>query len=470
MKALILAGGSGTRLFPLSRKNLPKQFLKIKSEKSFFQQTIERVLKIVNNSEDILIVTNKEYLFHVKNQLKEINISEKDIYIITEPIIRNTAPAIALAVKFLIEKLGTNKSETLLVTPSDHIIFPLSDFIEYINQAQKLVEAGYLVTFGIKPTKPETGYGYIEAGESLDTGYKVKRFHEKPSLEKAKEYLNKGNFYWNSGMFAFTVGSILEEFKQHCEDIYKMIENRTYENLIENFYTMPEISIDYAVMEKTKRAVVIPMSLNWSDIGSWDSVYETLPKDENRNVKIGNVVDINTKGSLIIANKRVISTVGLDDLIIVETDDVILIARRGEGQKVREVVNKLKLSNEYNQLADYHTTVHRPWGSYTNLEKGERYRIKRITVYPGESLSLQMHHHRSEHWIVVKGTAKVVLEEAGELKEYFVHENESIYVPKTTKHRLMNPGKVPLEIIEVQVGEYVEEDDIVRFDDRYGRC
>jgi len=223
-------------------------------------------------------------------------------------------------------------------------------------------------------------------------------------------------------------------------------------------------------MEKTKRAVVIPMSLNWSDIGSWDSVYEILPKDENRNVKIENVVDINTKGSLIIANKRVVSTVGLDDLIIVETDDVILIARRGEGQKVREVVNKLKLSNEYNQLADYHTTVYRPWGSYTNLEKGERYRIKRITVYPGESLSLQMHHHRSEHWIVVKGTAKVVLEEGGALKEYFVHENESIYVPKTTKHRLMNPGKVPLEIIEVQVGEYVEEDDIVRFDDRYGRC
>jgi len=244
MKALILAGGSGTRLFPLSRKNLPKQFLKIGSEKSFFQQTIERVLKIVNNSEDILIVTNKEYLFHVKNQLKEINISEKDIHIITEPIIRNTAPAITLAVKFLIEKLGTNKSETLLVTPSDHIIFPLSGFIEYINQAQKLAEAGYLVTFGIKPTKPETGYGYIEAGESLDTGYKVKRFHEKPSLEKAREYLNKGNFYWNSGMFAFTVGSILEEFKQHCEDIYKMIENRTYENLIENFYSMPEISID----------------------------------------------------------------------------------------------------------------------------------------------------------------------------------------------------------------------------------
>jgi mannose-1-phosphate guanylyltransferase/mannose-6-phosphate isomerase len=346
----------------------------------------------------------------------------------------------------------------------------LSDFIEYINQAQKLAEAGYLVTFGIKPTKPETGYGYIEAGESLDTGYKVKRFHEKPSLEKAKEYLNKGNFYWNSGMFAFTVGSILEEFKHHCEDIYKMIENGTYENLIENFNTMPEISIDYAVMEKTKRAVVIPMSLNWSDIGSWDSVYETLPKDESKNVKIGNVIDINTKGSLIIANKRVVSTVGLDDLIIVETDDVILIARRGEGQKVREVVNKLKLSNEYNQLADYHTTVYRPWGSYTNLEKGERYRIKRITVYPGESLSLQMHHHRSEHWIVVKGTAKVVLEEGGELKEYFVHENESIYVPKTTKHRLMNPGKVPLEIIEVQVGEYVEEDDIVRFDDRYGRC
>jgi len=249
-----------------------------------------------------------------------------------------------------------------------------------------------------------------------------------------------------------------------------MINDNSFEELLKNFDNMPDISIDYAVMEKTNKAAVIPMNITWSDVGSWDSVYEILPKDENQNVKVGKVIDIDTKNSMIIGNKRVISTIGLENLTVVETDDVILIAKQGEGQKVREVVNKIKNDKELSYLVDLHTTVYRPWGSYTELEKGERYRIKRITVYPGESLSLQMHYHRSEHWIVVKGTAKVVLEENGGIKEYFVHENESIYVPKTTKHRLVNPGKIPLELIEVQVGEYVEEDDIVRFNDVYGRC
>jgi len=469
MKAVILAGGCGTRLFPLSRKNFPKQFLKIGDEKSLFQKTIERTLKAVNDRQDVLIVTNKEYIFHLKNQLKEIGLSEKDVHIIAEPIGRNTAPAIALAVKYLIDRIRVPWEETIFVTPSDHIIYPVDKFVEYIDKANQLAKSSYIVTFGIKPTKPETGYGYIEAGEDINHGYKVKKFHEKPSFEKATEYLMKGNFYWNSGMFAFNVESILEEFKNYAKDIYQMIESKTYEQILENFSSMPNISIDYAVMEKTKKAVLIPMSITWSDVGSWDNVDEILPKDENKNLKIGKIIDIDTKNTMIIANKRLISTIGVEDLIIIETDDVILIANKKKAQEVKEVVKKLKERKELKHLADLHTTVYRPWGSYTVLEKGDRYKIKRIKVYPGEALSLQMHYHRSEHWIVVKGTAKVVLENDKEIKEYFVHENESMYVPKATKHRLINPDKVPCEIIEVQVGEYVEEDDIIRFEDDYGR-
>jgi len=280
----------------------------------------------------------------------------------------------------------------------------------------------------------------------------------KAQEEKAyKEYLAKGNYYWNSGIFAFTVKTIFEELERHAPEIYEKIKNKKFEEVLENFESMPDISIDYAVMEKTDKAVVLPLNVTWSDLGSWDAFYEVMEKDENGNVKVGNIIDIDTRNSLILGNNRVISTIGLEDLMIVETDDVLLIAKKGEAQKVREVVKKLKENREVKHLTEFHTTVYRPWGSYTELEKGDRYRIKRITVKPGEALSLQLHYHRSEHWVVVKGTAKVVLEdENGKLKEYFVHENESIYVPKTTKHRLINPGKVPLEIIEVQVGEYVE--------------
>ncbi|WP_029522931.1 mannose-1-phosphate guanylyltransferase/mannose-6-phosphate isomerase [Persephonella sp. KM09-Lau-8] len=472
MKTVILAGGSGTRLFPLSRKYFPKQFLNISDNKSLFQKTIERNLEVTGDIQDILIITNKDYKFHVINQIKDILGKDIDTNILLEPIGRNTAPAIALAVRYLQDKLGVDENEVVFVSPSDHIVSPTEKFVNYVKKAEDLAKNGFIVTFGINPTKPETGYGYIEADLSaqINDAYKVKQFHEKPDLETAQKYILSGNYYWNSGMFAFSIRTILDELKRFSPEIYELIDEKTYEEVLDNFENMPDISIDYAIMEKTDKAVVLPLELLWSDVGSWDSIYDVMNKDENKNVKTGKVIDIDTKNSLIIGDERLIATIGVNDLIIVETPDVVMIAKKGEGQKVKELVNKLKDDEELKHLTEFHTTVYRPWGSYTELEKGERYRIKRITVQPGQALSLQMHYHRSEHWVVIKGTAKVILEnENGELKEYFVHENESIYVPKTTKHRLINPGKVPLEIIEVQVGEYVEEDDIVRFDDVYDR-
>jgi len=480
MKVVILAGGSGTRLFPMSRRKYPKQFLKFADKNSLFQKTVERSL-LTANMEDLIIITNRDYQFHIKDQILELFPSAATKHhlpfnLILEPIGRNTAPAIALAAKFALEMLKIHEDEVLFVVPSDHFISPKERFAEYVKKAESIAKEGYIVTFGMRPTKPETGYGYIEADTALPLSavdyvcYRVKQFHEKPDLETAEKYLAKGNYYWNSGMFAFTIKTIFEELEKHEPEIYEKIENKTFDEILENFKSMPDISIDYAVMEKTDKAVVLPIDITWSDVGSWDAFYEVMKKDGNGNVKLGNVIDIDTKDSLVVANKRVVSTVGVEDLMIVETDDVLLVARKGEGQKVKEVVKKLKENSELKYLADFHTKVYRPWGSYTELERGDRFRIKRITVKPGEALSLQRHYHRSEHWVVVKGTALVVLEDDnGELREIYVHENESIFVPKTKKHRIVNPGKIPLEIIEVQVGEYVEEDDIERFEDKYDR-
>jgi mannose-1-phosphate guanylyltransferase/mannose-6-phosphate isomerase len=466
MIAVILAGGSGTRLWPLSRKSYPKQFLKFGDNQTLLQKTIKRLLN-TKKADHLITITNEEYQFLVKNQVGEID-RDLERHIILEPVARNTGPAIALAVKYAIDKLEGQMDEVLFVSPSDHVISPEEGFGEYLKKAEVLAKTGHIITFGIQPDKPETGYGYIKRdSETLSHGgdlkaFKVEKFVEKPCLETALEYVQSGKYYWNSGMFAFSIGTILEELAKHAPEIYGNL-NGDFDNTVRSFVNMPNISIDYAVMEKSARVAVLPLEVKWSDIGSWDSVYEILDKDENQNVKIGEILDMETKNSLIIGNKRLISTIGLEDVLIAETDDAILIAKRGEAQKVKDLVRQLEIQAK--KVVDEHLTTHRPWGNYTVLEEGPRYKIKRIVVNPGEKLSHQMHHHRSEHWIVVKGTARVTLDG----KEEFVHENESTYVPKSTLHRLENPGKIPLELIEVQNGEYVEEDDIIRFDDVYGR-
>lgn len=460
MKALILAGGSGTRLWPLSRQCYPKQFLKLNGNKSLLQQTVERLMRIVT-PEDIIIMTNNEYKFHVMADLDIIsqNISKN---MILEPIRRNTAPAIALAVKYCTDRLGCSKDEVLFISPSDHIINPEDRFVEHVKRAEKIAQEGYIVTFGIRPHKPETGYGYIKVKDDGREYYHVEKFTEKPDAQTAMRYLNNGNYFWNSGMFAFSIGTIMGEFNRRAPEM-RWIFDSTFEEALLNFENMPEISIDYAIMEKSDRVVTIPLDIYWNDVGSWDSFFEIFEKDENKNVKIGDVIAIDTKNSLIIGDKRLVATLGLEDIMVIETDDAILISRRGDSQKVKKIVDILKSKKRIE--SDEHKTIYRPWGEYTVLEESSRYKIKRIVVRPGERLSLQMHHHRSEHWVIVKGTARVSIGE----REIYIHENESAYVPKSTLHRLENPGKVPLEIIEIQNGEYVGEDDIKRFDDIYGR-
>lgn len=469
MKAIILAGGSGERLWPLSRKNYPKQFLKLNGDKSLLQQTAERLLSVVP-AEDIIVLTNNTYKFHVLsdlNSLPQINQQASITHIILEPACRNTAPAIALGVKYCMEKLGSKKDEVIFLSPSDHIIRPADRFAEYMRLADEIARKDYIVTFGVKPDKPETGYGYIKSGSphSTDSGknyFKIEEFSEKPDSETARQYIKEGTYFWNSGMFAFRIGTIIEEMNSYAPEIRKMID-LSFEDMLSSFKRMPNISLDYAVMEKSDRVVVLPFDLYWNDIGSWDSLYDVLDKDENGNVKRGDVLTINTQGTLILGSKRHIATIGLENCLIVETDDAVLIAKKGEAQKVKDIVNKLK-ENARAEVEE-HVTTYRPWGSYTILEKGTRYKIKRIVVNPNEKLSLQMHYHRSEHWVVIKGSAKVTIGDKG----MFIHENESAYVPRSTLHRLENLGKVPLEIIEVQNGEYLGEDDIVRCEDLYDR-
>lgn len=458
MKYVILAGGSGTRLWPFSRSSFPKQFLHFGDGESLLQKTVKRYYPPVRSS-DILIVTNQAYFHLVKNQLGSIDPAfEKQILV--EPERKNTAPAIALAVKYLLE-MGAGREECFLVSSSDHIISPEKIFLEALKKGEEVAKEGRHVIFGIRPNKPETGYGYIKV-HGDDSICKVEEFVEKPDYSTAQKYLLSGQYLWNSGIFLFQIGAFLDEMAEFSPEI-ACLTSGSFRETVSQFSSMPDVSIDYALMEHSKNTMVMPLDLAWSDVGSWDSVYDLLNKDQYQNAKLGNVVDIETKNCLIMGGKRLISTIGLEDLLIIETEDALFIGKKGESQKVRSIVDELKKRNTKEPFE--HLTSHRPWGKFTILEEGTRYKIKRIVVDPGQRLSLQKHYHRSEHWVVVKGTARVTIGQ----EERLVHENESVYVPKSGVHRLENPGKVPLELIEVQVGEYVGEDDIVRYEDIYGR-
>lgn len=441
MKIILLAGGSGTRLWPISRSNYPKQFLRLGGDESFLQKTIKRNLALVK-PEDLYIVTGEPYSVEVSAQAREIEPSLVS-HILCEPISKNTAPAMALA----LQMIEAEEDELFLFCPSDHIIAPLEGYCEAVKQAEALAKQGFLVTFGVRPNRPETGYGYLKAA-----GSQVERFVEKPDFKQAQHYLESGGYFWNAGMFAFTKKVFFQEAMQHCPLLVKG-----------TFEEMPALSIDYALMEKSERVAMVPLELTWSDIGSWENVYDMLKKDGDLNAIEGDVCAVDTTNSLIYAQSRHVSTIGLDDVLVVETDDAVLVADKSKSQQVKEIVGKLR--NLGKKEVQEHLTVRRPWGSYIVLMEEERYKIKRILVNPKQQLSLQMHYHRSEHWVVVSGTARVTI---GEEKR-IVHEGESIFVPKSSIHRVENPGIVPLQIIEVQVGEYLGEDDIIRFEDIYGR-
>lgn len=466
---LILSGGSGTRLWPVSRRNLPKQFLSLSGDGTLFQQTVARTQKLPDVTAPI-VVASEDHRFLAADQLLEAGISGATILL--EPVARNTAPAIALGALKAVERYP---QALLLVLPADHLIGDTGSFVAAVQQALPAARDGWLVTFGIRPDRPETGFGYIRRAESIGgAAFRVERFVEKPDLATAKGYVKDGGYDWNSGMFLFKAARYLEELGQHALEMLEAVRQAYatgHGDLdfvrvdAEAFAKVPDNSIDYAVMEKTSRAAVIPVSCAWSDIGSWSALWLSGQHDEQGNQREGDTLTVNTRNSLLRSHDRhMIATVGVDDLIVVTTPDATLVAHRDAAQDVKKVVDQLKVSGRTEH--SFHRVVHRPWGSYDSLEEGGRFQVKRIVVKPGASLSLQKHHHRAEHWIVVSGTAEVTCDE----KVFLLAENQSTYIPLGSVHRLRNPGKVPLELIEVQSGSYLGEDDIVRFDDVYGRA
>ena len=463
IQAVILAGGSGTRLWPISREQLPKQFLSIGSEHSLLEATINRLQPLVSR-ENVLIVTRKDFAqgeaYHALNPYQTL----------LEPTGRNTAPAIALAAAWLTRN---GDDPVMVVLPADHVIKDSDRFQQALELAIDAALTGRLVTFGITPTHPDTGFGYIKAvnAHAGDNVFSIQRFAEKPDAETAKRFLSEGDYYWNSGMFVWQASTILRELAEHLPDVTSILKDITTawgndinsSAIVENFLRMPDISIDYGVLEKTDNVVLIPCNIGWSDVGSWDAVHEISDKDAANNAMQGNVIAVDCRNSLVHSNKRLVSVIEVEDLNIIETADAVLITKRGASQRVREVVDVLKENNA--QEHRLHLTVQRPWGSYTVVDEKTYFKLKRITVSPGQSLSLQRHKHRAEHWIVVAGTATVVRDD----EELTVCKNQSTYIPIGSKHRLENRDCVPLQLIEVQVGEYLNEDDIERYEDDYGR-
>lgn len=466
---VIMAGGSGTRLWPLSRLQLPKQFLNLlPGEPTLLQATVQRLQGL--GAQAPLLICNEEHRFLAAEQMRAIG--HEDTQIILEPVGRNTAPAIALAA---LQAIKTDGDAVLLVLAADHFIPDQAAFTAAAQTAMDWAQQDKLVTFGVVPTCAETGYGYIECGTPLHAthpGMTVRRFVEKPDAATAQSYVNAGNFLWNSGMFVFKASRYLQELEKFAPAILKACQlamdtpqrDFTFVRVDQPaFIACPEDSVDYAVMEKTADAVVVPLDAGWSDVGSWSALWEVCNKTEAGNVQHGDVVLHDTQSTLVHASSRLVAGVGLRDVVIVETKDAVLVADKAHVQDVKKVVEHLKRTGRNEHF--HHREVYRPWGKYDCIDQGQRYQVKRITVKPGAKLSVQMHHHRAEHWIVVSGTAKITNGE----KSYLLTENQSTYIPMGEIHALENPGKIPLELIEVQSGSYLGEDDIVRFEDLYGR-
>ncbi|MCK5426701.1 MAG: mannose-1-phosphate guanylyltransferase/mannose-6-phosphate isomerase [Thermodesulfovibrionia bacterium] len=467
--SVIIAGGSGTRFWPLSRLETPKQLLHIGShKKTLIQATVSRMSPVVSFKRTY-IVTNSGQVESINLQLLSMTGLSWDKQFIIEPEARNTAPAVGLAALYL---RRINPKAVMVVLPSDHIIKNSKKFHSAVLLGAGASEDGFLVTIGIKPDKPETGYGYISRGGRIKQGiYNVKAFKEKPDRGMALKYLRDGNYYWNSGIFIWQAETILRAIKKHMPKLYDSLvkidkaigTEKAREVTKAVFSGIKSESIDYGILEKTNRVAIVPVHMGWSDVGSWNALDHVLPVDRDKNIKKGNLISIQNKSSILYGGERLIAAVGLNDMIVVDTPDATLICHRDKAQEVRKIVDILKKRGAREYAT--HRTVYRPWGSYTILELGDRFKIKKIEVKPTAKLSHQMHHHRSEHWIVVAGTARVTNGD----RIYDVHPNESTYIPMSTKHRLENPGRIPLQIIEVQNGDYLEEDDIVRFDDIYKR-
>jgi mannose-1-phosphate guanylyltransferase/mannose-6-phosphate isomerase len=469
--AVILAGGSGSRLWPLSRQHLPKQFLSLDGDASLLQTTINRLSPLIA-AKNVLIVTQES---HAKGEAYHALLPYQTLF---EPIARNTAPAIALAAARL---MADGADPIMVVLPADHIIKDEVQFREHLSIAIMAAESGKLITFGIQPTRPDTGFGYVKVKHATGLAtnahsgevQEVERFTEKPDAVTAERFLKEGGYYWNSGMFVWRASVILAEIRQHLPAVDKVIqaiiaESRkagTFQQAVEkHFAAMPSISIDYGVLERSSRVSLVPCDIGWNDVGSWQAVHEIAAKDENGNALQGNVIALDCKNSLIRAEKRLVAAIGVEDLCVIETADAILISKSDQSQRVREVVDVLHQRGSTEHV--YHAKVNRPWGSYTVLEEDQDgFKIKRIEVAPGARLSLQSHKRRSEHWVVVSGTATVTNGE----EVYTVQKNQSTYIPIGSKHRLENLGSEPLHIVEIQVGEYLGEDDIQRYEDNYGR-
>lgn len=461
MYGIILAGGSGSRLWPLSRELYPKQLIKLNSGESLLQSTFKRLSNFID-PKNIISVTNIKHLPEVKLQLNQIN---PDNLVIAEPVAKNTAPAIAATLEFI--RQTASADEIVVIVPADHLIQDTEAFARTVIEGEKLANIGHIVTFGIKPSYPETGYGYIKIAAELASGFMVENFVEKPDLETAQEYLQNGNYYWNGGIFMGKVSVLLQEFKDLSADIHANLTMLDFTNNLKLdpvvYSDMPSISIDYAIMEKSDKIALVELESDWNDLGSWQSLYDIKAKDAQGNVTEGNIILNDVKNSFIYSSKKLVAVSGVEDIVVVETEDAVMVCGKNKSQDVKKIYDELKLRNDDAHII--HKTVFRPWGYYTCIAEGNGYLTKLISVYPKQKLSIQSHEHRSEHWVVIAGQALVVLND----ESHYLTAGHSIDIPVQAKHSLQNPYEEELKIIEVQKGELLSEDDIVRYEDVYGR-